>query len=109
MPSIGLSSFLLINEREVEVVNAGVNALNRAFLISTVPLGKPLFTRLSRRIFASNSQNILIIHFFSLFFWLVLLSVKISLHITLFFLLPTLYLYYTPLAKILNPYCIFYY
>ena len=86
-----------------------VNALNRAFLISTVPLGNPLFTRLSRPIFVSNSQNILIIHFFSLFFWLVLLSVKISLHITLFFLLPTLYLYYTPLAKILNPYCIFYY
>ena len=109
MPSIGLSSFLPQMLLTLIMTMPCVNALNRAFLISTVPLGKPLFTRLSRRIFASNSQNILIIHFFSLFFWLVLLSVKISLHITLFFLLPTLYLYYTPLAKILNPYCIFYY
>ena len=109
MPLIGLSSFLQRMGLNETVSEIGVNALNRAFLISTVPLGNPLFTRLSRRIFASNSQNILIIHFFSLFFWLVLLSVKISLHITLFFLLPTLYLYYTPLAKILNPYCIFYY
>ncbi len=108
MPSIGLSSFL--QEKIWNLLSSflmGVNALNRAFLISTVPLGNPLFTRLSRPIFVSNSQNILIIHFFSLFFWLVLLSVKISVHITLFFLFPTLYLYYTPLSKILNPCCIF--
>ena len=45
-----------------------VNALSRAITISTVHSGNPLFTRLSRYVFASNSQNILKINFFSLFF-----------------------------------------
>lgn len=48
-----------------------VNALSRAITISTVHSGNPLFTRLSRYVFVSNSQNILEISFFGLFFWLV--------------------------------------
>ena len=48
-----------------------VNALSRAITISTVHSGNPLFTRLSRYVFVSNSQNILKINFFGLFFWLV--------------------------------------
>ena len=54
-----------------------VNALLRASLISTVPSGTPLFIRLPSLIFASNSQNILIIQFFRRFFWLVLFRHKI--------------------------------
>ena len=54
-----------------------VNALLRASLISTVPSGNPLFIRLPSLIFASNSQNILIIRFFHRFFWLVLFRLKI--------------------------------
>ena len=45
------------------------------------PLWTPLFTSLPDLIFASNSQNILIIHFFRPFFWLVPFKHKKSLNI----------------------------
>ena len=48
-----------------------VNALHRAYSISTVPSGIPLFMRLPRPVFASNSQNILKIHVFRPFFCLI--------------------------------------
>ena len=49
-----------------------VNALSRAYFISTVPSGNPLFMRLPSPIFASNSQNILKIGFFRAFFGLLI-------------------------------------
>ncbi len=57
-----------------------VNALSRAPLISTVPSGNPLFSRLPRSVFVSNSQNILTIRIFSLFFWLDHFLVKFYIH-----------------------------
>ena len=76
-----------------------VNALLRASFISTVPSGPPLFIRLPDLISASNSQNILIIHFFRPFFWLVPFKHKKSLNIHHIILplipTPSNILYYT--------------
>ena len=62
------------------VMFSGVNALNRAPLISTVHSGNPLFTRLPRSVFVNNSQNILIINALNLFFWLDHFRVKFFLY-----------------------------
>ena len=51
------------------------------FFLFYSPLWPPLFIRLPDLISASNSQNILIIHFFRPFFWLVLFKHKKSLNI----------------------------
>ena len=77
MPFFGLLSFLLCKNITKKKTLVCVNALLRASLISTVPSGNPLFIRLPSLIFASNSQNILIIRFFRRFFWLVLFRHKI--------------------------------
>ena len=61
---------------------ACVNALLRAYSISTVPSGSPLFMRLPRPIFASNSQNILKISVFQPFFGLICTHSLIALIIT---------------------------
>ena len=96
MPCFGLSPFLQPRvEMEELLVVRGVNALLRAFSISTqsqengverklvsmpcfglspflrYPSGNPLFMRLPGSIFASNSQNILKTCIFSSFFGLV--------------------------------------
>ena len=63
------------------MIRGCVNALHRASFISTVPSGAPLFTSLPDLIFASISQNILIIHFFRPFFLLVPFKHKKSLNI----------------------------
>ena len=57
-----------------------VNALNRAYYISTVPSGNPPVSRLSRLIFVCNCQNILIISFFYPFFCLFKNSILLSHH-----------------------------
>ena len=64
-------STFLCNTRMMKKLDC-VNALRRAYSISTstVPSGNPLFMRLPRPIFASNSQNILKIHVFCPFFGL---------------------------------------
>ena len=106
MPFFGLLSFLLSYIQFVTVYPKCVNALLRASFISTLdssipsfakkvcqcpsssffhfysPLwSPPLFTSLPDLIFASISQNILIIHFFRPFFWLVPFKHKKSLNI----------------------------
>ena len=81
MPFFGLLSFLRMTELNAEARKDCVNALLRASFFSTVPSGAPLFTSLPDLIFVSNSQNILIIHFFRPFFWLVPFKHKKSLNI----------------------------
>ena len=106
MPYIGLSSFLHGKMKGILESNVwGINALYRAVFISTVPSGSPLFTRVPSPIFASNSQNILKISFFRLFFGLVnfsatFLSSHHYIHTTYLSLFK---IYYTLFSKILNP------
>ncbi|GFI50665.1 hypothetical protein IMSAGC020_01874 [Lachnospiraceae bacterium] len=106
MPFFGLLSFLLKSEDGITPCRRRVNALLRASFISTVPSGAPLFTSLPDLIFASISQNILIIHFFRPFFWLVPFKHKKSLNIhhIIHTLIPTPsnILYYTPPIPNLN-------
>lgn len=81
MPFFRLLSFLRNMKDFKRMYIVGVNALLRASFFSTVPSGTPLFTSLPDLIFVSNSQNILIIHFFRPFFWLVPFKHKKSLNI----------------------------
>ena len=71
MSFVGLILFLPDGSGDKEEDVDGVNALRRAYSISTVPSENPLFMRLPRPIFASNSQNILKIHVFCPFLGLV--------------------------------------
>ena len=70
MPLIGLITFLQLIMQQKKELRYSVNALNRAYCISTVPSGNPPAARLSRLIFVCNCQNILIISFFYPFFCL---------------------------------------
>ncbi len=64
-PNSGLSHFY-DGKREVNFYDEFcVNALTRAYPISTVGSGKPHKQRLPEPIFTCNSQNILTINFFS--------------------------------------------
>ena len=65
MPLNGLSSFLQAEELPQEAEELCVNALKRAFFISTVPSQTPVFMRLPGPVSAGNSQNILNMHTFS--------------------------------------------
>ena len=64
MPYNGLPSFLHRKAYKEIKHNCCVNALQRATIISTLPSGNPVFSRVSRLDFAGNYQNILTISVF---------------------------------------------
>ena len=81
MPFFGLLSFLLNENCKIRLYFVVCQCPSSGFFLFYSPLWNPLFTSLPDLISASNSQNILIIHFFRPFFWLVLFKHKKSLNI----------------------------